>query len=304
MIVVYADESGTGGIPKSGKEPAPGICGFLATPESWDEFISKWKAMLAKHGAPYFHFRELLPEERKKQNNRFQSWDNNRVDDFIHDMAFVASSGPVPMGGNASVKMVHGNKPTSKNLNETYRRAFHSFFEDFGLVMNRHFQNEKGKVKFFFDENENDDWISILNTEIKAARKIDPRIGGYVPVVDTDEDGIPCQSADLLAYVNRQNNETVYERQAYPPQRILDIILARQGYPEWHPFSALKKLKDDEWKNLIAELRGRKKQFDLKHELLGTKPKPQFYPIQEHPYFTRLSQLCYEHKAKHPQLWV
>jgi hypothetical protein len=66
----------------------------------------------------------------------------------------------------------------------------------------------------------------------------------------------------------------------------------------------LKTKNDAEWKNLIDELRGRKKQFDLQYELAGTKPKPQYYPIIDHPYFNHLSQLCYEHKKRHPELWV
>jgi hypothetical protein len=90
----------------------------------------------------------------------------------------------------------------------------------------------------------------------------------------------------------------------YVPLRILDIILSRQAFPEFHPFSVLKKMSDSEWANLVAELRGHKKQFDLQHELAGTNPKPQYYPIADHPYFKYLSQLCYEHKARHPQLWA
>jgi hypothetical protein len=107
-----------------------------------------------------------------------------------------------------------------------------------------------------------------------------------------------------LPYVNRQNNETVYDLDAYVPQRILDVIVGRQGFPSWHPFRALKEMSDHQWKNLVAELRARKKQFDLQHELAGTTPKPQYYPIVEHPYFRYLSQLCYEHKKRHAKLWI
>jgi hypothetical protein len=305
MIVVYADESGTGGIPKSGKEPAPGICGYLATPEMWDGFIVAWKAMLAKHDAPYFHFRELSQESRLEPTNRFRDWRDNKVDDFIYDMALVASTIPIiPMGGNASVKMVHGDKPTTENLNETYHRAFGVFFEDFTLQMDEHFPTETSKVSFFFEENKNETWISILNSEIKLAKKNDSRIGEWTSVSDIDERGIACQAADLLAYVNRQNNETIYEGQSYVPQRILDIMLMRQSFPDWHPFSAIKTMSDADWKKLIDELRGLKKAFEMRHFLAGTKPKPQYYPIFEHPYFNRLSLLCYEHKKRNPNLWA
>lgn len=299
MIACYADETGTGGIPKAGKEPAPGFYGFLATPADWEDFRLNWDSMLKKHDAPYFHFRELDPNFQKKNpGNHFSTWNKDRKDDFIYDMAFVASSKPIPFGGNAAQKRL-------KNANEAYENSIEMFFGDFSLVMDRHFPNEKSQVSFFFSDHEIDDWLLILNKKIKEARLRDRRIAGeYTPIEPKSERGMPCQAADLLAFVNRQNMETVYDKDRYIPQRILDVIVARQGFPDWHPFAAIKKMGESDWKNLIAELRGRKKQFDLKHELLGTKPKPQFYPIQEHPYFTHLSQLCYEHKAKHPKLWA
>jgi len=304
MIVVYADESGTHGV-RDGKEPAPTICGFLATPEMWEKFRLDWTSGLKRHGAPHFHFRELNPDFQKKNpDNHFSTWDKYRKDDFIHDMAIVASSGPVPFGGNDSVKREYGDNPTKEQLNERYRTAFEVFFDDFGNQIDRHFPDERGKVSFFFDDNQSSEWVSILDCVIKEKRKSDSRIGEYTPVEDTSERGMPCQAADLLAYVNRQNNETVYDLDLYVPQRILDIIVSRQGYPEWHPFRALKEISDEQWKNLIAELRGRKKQFDLQHELSGTKPKPQYYPILYHPYFQYLYRLCSEHKKRHPELWV
>ncbi len=306
MIACYADESGTGGIPKSGKEPAPSVCGYLATPETWDQFRIEWKSTVKKHGAEYFHFRELDPNFQKKNpENPFSKWDNDRKDDFIYDMAFMLSCWPIiPIGGNASVKMVHGTNPEKEDLNETYNRAFNAFFECFNISMNKHFPKENGKVSFFFDENENDEWIAILNKVIKQKRKNDSRIGEYTSIESESERGIPCQAADLLAALNRQNVEVVYENQAWVPQRILDITLARQRFPDWHPFSEIKKMSDTEWRNLLDELRGRKKQFDLHHQLAGAKPKPQYYPIAQHPFFNHLSKRCYEHKKRHPELWV
>ena len=220
-------------------------------------------------------------------------------------MAFMLSCWPIiPIGGNASIKMVHGSNPEKEGLNETYHRTFNAFFECFTISMNKHFQKENGKVSFFFDENDNEEWISILNKVIKQKRNNDYRIGEYASVESKSERGMPCQAADLLAALSRQNVEVVYENQAWVPQRILDITLARQRFPDWHPFSALKKMSDAEWRNLFDELRGRKKHFDLYHELAGTKPKPQYYPIAVHPYFQYLSQLCYEHKKRHPLLWA
>jgi hypothetical protein len=304
MIVAFADESGTGGIPANKKEPAPGVCGLLASEELWESFRIHWKAALDHHNAPYFHFRKLDRSNRKDPKNRFHEWSDDRVDDFIYDMAVVASSGPIPFGGNASVKMVHGTQPKKDNLNETYGRALSAFFADFTAQMNRHFPNENSEVSFCFDKNDSPDWIAVLENTSNRARKSDPRIGGYRFVDSESYEGIPCQAADLFAYVNRQNNETVYERQFYGPQRILDIILAKQSWPEWHPFSVLKTMSDVEWRNLVTELRGRRKAFKMQHYLKGTNPLPEYYPIIEHSYFKHLNGLCLHHKKNNPHLWV
>jgi hypothetical protein len=305
MIVVYADETGTGGIPKSRKEPAPGVCGYLARIEEWEAFRTRWKSSLKAHKAEFFHFRDLNKSERQKAGTPYFGWSDSEVDDFIYDMAFTASCCRIyPFGGNASVKMVHGMTSKKEDLNETYRRAFNAFFECFTTSMNKHFPKERGRVSFFFDDNQSEEWVSILDQVIKKHRKRDTRIGEYTPIEDTSERGMPCQAADLFAAINRQNNETIYELGEYVPYRVLDNILARQAFPEWHPFVALKKMSDADWENLVKELRARKKIFDLHHQLAGTTPKPQYYPIVHHPFFNHLSNICYEHRKKHPALWV
>jgi hypothetical protein len=71
MLTVYADETGTGGIPRSGKEPSPGIYGLIATPEYWETFCRDWGEALKKHGSEYFHFCELSPVGRKDPKSAF-----------------------------------------------------------------------------------------------------------------------------------------------------------------------------------------------------------------------------------------
>jgi hypothetical protein len=64
MIVVYADETGTQGLKKGGKEPAPGVYGFLANLKTWNGFRRVWSKALQEYGVNYFHFRELNPSGR------------------------------------------------------------------------------------------------------------------------------------------------------------------------------------------------------------------------------------------------
>ena len=110
---------------KGGKEPAPGVYGFIETPEYWEGFQEKWNAGLRKYNVPYFHFRELNPPERAKARNPYYNWDKERVDDFIYDMAIIASEKALPFGGNASIKGTQGESATS--YTPTYKIVFEQF---------------------------------------------------------------------------------------------------------------------------------------------------------------------------------
>lgn len=282
MVVVYADETGTGGIPKSGDEPSPGVYGYIATPEEWEKFRVRWKAMLAEHDAKYFHFRELNKSERQKTDNPYHDWDDQEVDDFIYDMAFVASTGPIPFGGDAAQKRRNSQQ-------EAFEGAFKMFFGDFTIQMNDHFPNETEKTSFFFSDNENDNWIQIQNKIIKEERIRDPRIGEAThvnPYDEKDDRGLPCQAADLFAFVNRQNMSPMYDLDRVRPHRILDIIVARKGFiAHDHPFRIFAEMDDDSWYAIIQDMRKFKKDFDGARAKAGL-PKMQFFPIINHP-FTR-----------------
>jgi hypothetical protein len=58
-IVVYADESGT--HDPTGSQQGAGavvICGVVAPKEDWIAFDIRWRKILKKYKACYFHFRE------------------------------------------------------------------------------------------------------------------------------------------------------------------------------------------------------------------------------------------------------
>jgi hypothetical protein len=285
MLEVYADETGTGGIPKTGEEPAPGVYGFLATPVEWDKFRLRWTAMLQNHGAKYFHFREL-DRSFQKQNpdNPFSSWDDSRKDNFIYDMAFVAGSGPIPFGGNAPQKK-------HRTAKEAYEKAFDGFFADFASQMDTHFPNETEKVSFFFDNNDADNWIAILNKKLKEAIHRDNRIADeYTPMNPKTERGIPCQAADLLAYVHRQNISPIFDNGRPSPFRILDLVVGRKTFNmARHPLQPLATMKDTEWYDLVQDMRKCKRQFDASRKRLGL-PKQQYYPAREHPRIREIYQ--------------
>jgi hypothetical protein len=268
MICVYADETGTCGIQhKTGKEPAPGVYGYLATPKMWEAFQDDWKATLVKYEVPYFHFRELNRAGRTKPKSPYHGWSDERVDDFIHEMAIVASRGPIPFGGNASVLML-----PERSLDEIYAGALRRFFCDFTDQMNEHFPEEKGRASFFFSQIGDANWKSILVKELTSAKITDRRIGEYFFVDHKDDSGIPCQAADLFAYVNRQITETMYQARRPVPQRILDIVISRHAYPKGHPFKVLSTLEEGVWEGLIKEMRDQKRNMEITRRIVGDPP--------------------------------
>jgi hypothetical protein len=287
MLVVYSDETGTGGVPETGEEPAPGVYGFIATPQMWEDFRIKWKAELDRYKVPYFHFRELHPAMRRKEKNLYFGWSNEHTDDFIHDMAIVASSGPIPLGGNVSQKQIVGLNPNEFQRAKLYRLMFYQFFGDFKFTMDDHFKKETEKVSFFFSEIKNEPWIKILSQVIKDVRHHNQIIGEYSFIEPKTERGMPCQAADLFAYVNRQNSSKMYEEGHARSLRLLDLIIARQILAKQYWFMRpLIEMPDDEWRELVADMRKQKREFDAQN-----KNKDEFYrPIRQHPYFKKIAK--------------
>jgi hypothetical protein len=283
MLTAYSDETGTGGIPQSGKEPAPGMYGLIASTELWEDFREKWKAELNRYGVDYFHFRELHPNELKKPGNPFYGWNKERVDDFIYDMAILVGSGPIPFGGNVSQKLTTGANPTPHEVAKLYRKLFYTFFDDFKNVMNDHFPNESEKVAFFFSELNNDVWTKILSQIIKDARHHNPIIGEYTYLNPKCQSGsgIPCQAADLFAYVNRQNSSNMYEAGMVRRMRILDLVIGRFVFPKNNPSHILRSVPDKEWRGLVADMRQEKKKFETENQKPGGS-KPEYFPTLHH----------------------
>lgn len=281
MLTVYSDETGTGGIPKTGIEPSPGIYGFLANPERWDKFRLEWTKQLNRYKVPYFHFCELNPNERKKPGTTYYGRDDEWTDNFIYDMAIVASGGPVPFGGNVSQKMTVGPHPDKFKMSGMYRKIFYTFFDDFRIVMREQFQEEKEKVSFFFSDLSNDVWIRVLIQVIKDAKHHNSMIGEYSFIDPYSERGIPCQAADLLAFTNRQNSSNMYEEGTIRRLRLLDLILGRHVFPKNHPAYILRTIPDGEWRELVADMRREKKEFELENQKPG-KPKPEYFPTLQH----------------------
>src|SRR5580692_8554845 len=110
MLKVYMDESGTHD-PTGQKQGAsvPVIGGHIHTPEFWAEFSGKWQSALTNYcngKSGYFHFRELADKRlRSEPKSPYNGWNANKIDNFIHDMAFIVSQGAMPIGGCYNAKL-------------------------------------------------------------------------------------------------------------------------------------------------------------------------------------------------------
>lgn len=143
------------------------------------------------------------------------------------------------------------------------------------------FPKFKGRASFFFDDNKNDDWITVLNKVIKCWQDKDKRIGEYASVKMKEERGIPCQAADLFAYVQRQQLQTDFDTDKVQPSRLLDLIISRNAFSKNDPRNRLALLPESKWRDLIRTLREYKRKMDATNEIMGTPKQP--YSLFEHP---------------------
>lgn len=275
MLSVYADETGTGGIPASGKEPAPGVYGVIATPEYWEIFCRDWSDELKKHKAKYFHFCELSPAGRRDKESGFFGWEDERADNFIYDMAIIATTKAIPFGGSASEKKLGKSR--------AYQEAFKEFFSDFRDLMKDFYPRYKEKVSFFFSDFENEPWLAALNKARKDAIHRDSRIGELAFIDPESHNGLPCQAADLFAYKNRQTMERSYDAGHYNSMTLLDFMFSRTGSRGNHPLSKLRTLSVPEWRDMVNKLRSERRLFETKNNIPGKSKTNLFAPLKHSP---------------------
>jgi len=220
ILRVYADESFT--------DKALTLCGFMESPEYWDRFSNRWKAVLRKHAAPYFHFREFADKKNrwKIPGNPYLDWSEKDRDDFLNDLAIVLCESAVPLGGIFDIETFRSKAMEGDPMELLIAQLYVNFSDQ----LNAHWPGFRGQVLFVFDETENEGWIETLNTVHKKAQKVEARIGGLS--FENDRRCPPLQGADFFAYISRQNTEKYYEQgRTKQVKRTLDWILTRNVSP-------------------------------------------------------------------------
>jgi hypothetical protein len=268
QLVLYADESGTHGHSNKGREPAPCICGFIASPDYWKKFCSDWKIILNKHGAPYWHSREFTPAAREKQKSRFFGWSNERVDNLMYDLGFVIAQEAVPVGSFVQ----------SKRSPDPLKRMADGFFKTSLDALNRHWPKFDGRVSFVFESQKtNKEWERLLNDAHQKYTRKDNRIGSFSFLSKHNPQGIPLQAADMLAFSNRQAAQRIFEDNARNEESILGMMLYRNLHPKNHPrrFNG----SDAKWELAIRRMIFDKGTKDTTRIVLG-EPKKHYHPFK------------------------
>jgi hypothetical protein len=223
ILRVYADESYTK------KEEV--LCGFIASPDEWAKFSLRWKAVLNDFSAPYFHFREFVDKKGDwNPNNPYLSWNAEKRDSFLNELAIVLSESPVPVGGILNVVEFHANQMEAEFNPKELLLA--QLYVSFSKQLNAHWPGFCGQVLFVFDETKNDDWAAAVNKVHEKAREREPRIAGLA--FEDDLRCPPLQAADLYAYISRQNTERYYNQgRTRQMKRTLDWIISKNHSPKF-----------------------------------------------------------------------
>lgn len=228
-ISIYADESGT--HDPTGDQPGsqfPIIAGYAARRCDWVNFCCKWKAVLDKYRAPYFHSRELRAakaavennkkETRELKKNPYYGWKLKRINDFLIELAKVAAAGKkIPIAGAIRIpafnrikaKLEIDNPEKIQLGTDPYKYCMGEFFRVYHKETWLQWGEFKWPVTFFFDQNDNPEWQAALHEVFGAFQKKDSRMKEIVFANKKDAPHLPLQAADMLAYRIRQNAQNL-----------------------------------------------------------------------------------------------
>lgn len=280
IIKVYADESGT--HDETGQEKGsevPVVAGFFAPESYWPKFCNEWEGVLNKCKVRYFHNKELGWHHRLKPNNPYFGWNNDQVDDFRYDLAMVAGSEAIPIGG-----FYHAKKHFELGYEgNPFELAFQLFFNDFCEAMNSHKLGIAQKVHFIFDSNDNKEWKASLQKVYEMFKAKNPTFGELSFEDDKAPQHLGLQAADLYASASRRVGVShMKSGKQLQPMRILDLILNRNLREKDHPWN-YSQMHPIIFKMTIDLLRSDEKRQKQEWESSGLKNK-EYYPFEHFPF--------------------
>jgi hypothetical protein len=261
---VYGDESGT-----HDDADVVILSGLMQSPEYWDKFNLKWRAVLDNYGAKYFHYREFRADANTQPGDPYYGWSAEKRRHFVFKLALLVGDSAVPSGG-AYAKERNAELGLKK---VPFEETIRSFFESTIAMLNLHWRNQIEKVLFIFDDCKNRKWTGPIHKIHAEYKEKYPLIGGMAFEDDKDNKHLGLQAADLSTMLFRNGVRQYVETEGeHIDVGILDFIVTKNQDVMFRNLPAKKTQK------LIDDMRGheawvRKKGF-----------KGAYHPLKHFPF--------------------
>jgi hypothetical protein len=215
-LVAYADESGTHDPTGAllGAE-AVAITGLISTKEDWLSFDIKWRGVLIKYDAKYFHFREFhyawLVATKKREpssdfnRNPYKNWGENDLNEFIFELAPIAMTRLV-IGGWVPTKLYHDDKIAGVpgKDRDPYELCLDHFFDSsITTITKQRAPWKRQPITFLFDHPGDKAWRNAIQDRFHFNQKRHRNFAGVG--FGKKEDHTPLQAADMISFRVRHN---------------------------------------------------------------------------------------------------
>jgi hypothetical protein len=212
------------------------VCGYIASLERWAQFENGWKRVMADHGVPYLHMRELA--HRKGPYEKWATDENGRIA-FLSDVASVVRSvaecGVLCAAWYADFATVNQRYYLEENFHSPYALAGRFCVARANLWMDENGRSARD-IDYVFDRGGPD--VAGL-TELMQRSNL--QIPSFRPSRDTKfESGVvQLQAADYFAYELRKAivdhpNEPHAKPEEFRKsfQSIMDVAVIQGNYRE------------------------------------------------------------------------
>jgi hypothetical protein len=282
MLQAYIDDSGN-----DGRSPVFILAGYVSFAEKWKAFNEDWgKLLTPENGYPINALKMTDVFRNRKRNSRYFGWEDNERDERLK--AFTTTIKHHALHGIVSVVPIESYSRLLKGRFTTLPLDRPYFLSFFGIMaqlfnLNRHLKLDE-KIQFIFDTQDSEN-ISILKAEYErfisvAPPVIQPMSAGY-PTFERDEDALPLQAADMLAWHVRRYYYDLHTGKQ-PENEPSNVYLANLLVPEHDIIDVWDEARLSE----VAEVLYKSSRLSLKYELRSDAAKfkkPTTYFLRRDP---------------------
>ena len=257
-LSAYIDESGR--HDKTGQKEGSAqivVGGWVNRSDRWDEFCSKWQAVLKKYDVPYFHFYqwcEACAVARKKRQpsssykkNPYQRLTFQRLNSLLFELAEIAGRpDKIIVGSFVPTKDFHAAKthPDYQHFPRSHDDPYHACLHDFFKNLSTEIKEQRPEwgtepATIFFDQNDDADWNHAVQNAFIAAKENNPNIAELAFADKKIFPNFPLQAADMLAYRFRQIVGKFTDPDALPNPNRLDDLLIKPSMLASNPESVM-----------------------------------------------------------------